>query len=306
MELTNIGIGLAFLAGIASFLSPCVFALVPAYIGYLGGRSVAHTSGEGVNRWQTLSHAIFFVLGFSLVFIILGVTTSVIGGWLYDMRVWLARIGGIVVIIFGVHMTGLVRIPFLEIDLRVHSAPARNRGYLSSLLMGIFFSAGWSPCVGPILGTILTLVLNGASISYSVILLSAYSLGLGIPFLFAAMQISLIAHVIRRYGKLMRAVEIFMGVVLIMVGGLLFSGQFVRLASLGTFFSSYDELALGRLLFAIFFSLLILAILPAMIAARKGRNFWDWWFFGIGLFPVALIMAVLLESTIPQVHEEAK
>lgn len=304
MDITNISIGLAFLAGIASFLSPCVFALVPAYIGYLGGRAVAYAEKGHTNRWLTLSHAIFFVLGFSLIFISLGATTSIIGGWLYSMRVWLARLGGGIVIAFGVHMTGLVRIPFLEADLRVHSTPARQRGYLSSLLMGIFFSAGWSPCVGPILGAILTLALSGGSVTQGVLLLSAYSLGLAIPFLFAATQVSLVTKVIRRYSSIMRAVEILMGIVLIFVGVLLFSGRFERLASLGSFFSSYDELILGRLLLFIFLGLLVLALFPAMIASKKGRNFWEWWLFGIGLFPLALIMAILIKQVAQQSKQE--
>ncbi|MEJ2599208.1 MAG: cytochrome c biogenesis protein CcdA, partial [Anaerolineales bacterium] len=151
----NLSIGLAFLAGLASFLSPCVFSLVPAYIGYLGGRSAASAVGGKSNRWLTLRHGFAFVLGFSVVFIILGVATSALGGLLFNLRTWLARIGGIVVIIFGLHMTGIFRIPFLEYDLRPQTAPDRNRGYLASALMGVFFSAGWSPCVGPVLGAIL-------------------------------------------------------------------------------------------------------------------------------------------------------
>ena len=165
MEIANIGVGLAFLAGLASFLSPCVFALVPAYVGYLGGRSVASARGGKANQWVAFSHGIAFVLGFSMVFIALGVATSALGGLLYDCIVWLARIGGVVVIIFGLHMTGPLRIRFLEYDLRPHSTP-RPQPWLSGLFSdGVFFSAGWAPCVGPILGAILTLSLNGGSVS---------------------------------------------------------------------------------------------------------------------------------------------
>lgn len=296
MDFANVGIGIAFLAGLASFLSPCVFSLVPAYVGYLGGRSVATTAAGKGSRWLTLSHGLAFVLGFSVIFISLGLAASAIGGLLYNLRNWLATIGGIVVIIFGIHMTGLFRIPFLEYDLRPQTAPDRQRGYLASFLMGIFFSAGWSPCVGPILGSILTLSMSGGSITQGLLLLSAYSAGLAIPFLIASTQISLVTTVIRRYGKVMRYIEILMGILLILVGLLLLSGRFEQLASLGSFFGIYDEVALGRILLIAFVALTVLGLIPAFIASRKGRNFFDWWFFGASLFPVALPMAIFLKS----------
>ncbi len=294
MDLANIGLSLAFIAGLASFFSPCVFALVPAYVGYLGGRSAA-VSDTGNSRWIAFSHGLAFVLGFSTVFILLGVATSALGGVLYDLRTWLARIGGIVVIIFGIHMTGLVRIPFLEYDLRPQSMPDRNRGYLASALMGVFFSAGWSPCVGPILGAILTLSLSGGSITQGVILLTAYSAGLAIPFLIASVQIDLVTNAIRKHGKTMHYIEVGMGVLLIIIGVMLFTGRFERLASLGSFFGTFDELVLGRYLFIIILALVVLGLIPAYVASKKGRKFIDWWFFGAGLFPIALPMAIYIK-----------
>lgn len=291
MGAMNITIGLAFLAGLASFLSPCVFSLVPAYIGYLGGRSAASAVGGKGNRWTTLSHGVAFVLGFSIVFVLLGVATSALGGVLFNLRTWLAKIGGIVVIIFGLHMTGIIRIPFLEYDLRPQSTPDRSRGYLASALMGVFFSAGWSPCVGPVLGAILTLSFNGGSVLTGVQLLSAYSAGLAIPFLVASTQIGLVTTVIRRYGKIMRYVEIVMGAILIIVGIMLFMGRFEQLASLNSFFGPIDELVVGRYLLFGFIALTLLGLIPAAIASKKGRNFYDWWFFGAGLFPIALVAA---------------
>jgi cytochrome c-type biogenesis protein len=177
MDLSNITVGLAFLAGLASFLSPCVFSLVPAYIGYLGGRAAGGEANAN-NRWVTFSHGLAFVLGFSFVFIFLGLAVAAAGHFLYDLRFWLAKIGGFVVIIFGLHMIGVFRIPFLEYDVRVHTLPNPKWGYLSSALMGVFFSAGWSPCVGPVLGAILTLALNGGDLILGAKLLTAYSAGL--------------------------------------------------------------------------------------------------------------------------------
>ncbi|MGW8249178.1 MAG: cytochrome c biogenesis CcdA family protein [Anaerolineales bacterium] len=236
MAFANIGLGLAFLAGMASFLSPCVFSLVPAYVGYLGGRTIASDKGDlKADRWTAFSHGLAFVLGFSVVFITLGVTASAIGGLFYDARDWIAKIGGVVVVIFGLHLTGIIRIPFLEYDLRAQTTPDRNRGYLASAMMGVFFSAGWSPCVGPVLGAILTLAINGGSISQGVGLLTAYSLGLAIPFLVAALGIGWVTAILRRYGKLMRYVEIGMGVVLIIVGVMLFLGTFQQLSRFGFF-----------------------------------------------------------------------
>jgi cytochrome c-type biogenesis protein len=237
MGTVNIGLGLAFVAGLASFLSPCVFSLVPAYIGYLGGRSAATAQSEqaGDNRWIAFSHGLAFVGGFSVVFILLGIATSTIGGFLYDYRVWLERIGGVVVVVFGLHMTHILRIPFLEYDLRPQNQPDRQRGYVSSALMGVFFSAGWSPCTGPVLGAILTISLSGGSVSQGASLLTAYSAGLAIPFLIAALGVGWVATILRRYGKVMLYAEIVMGVILIIVGAMLFFGIFQRLAQFGPF-----------------------------------------------------------------------
>lgn len=235
MVSSDVSIGLAFLAGLASFLSPCVFSLVPAYVGYLGGRSATTKLDEQLDHWFTFSHGLAFVIGFSIVFIILGVAASSLGGVLYTLRTWLAKIGGIIVIIFGIHMTGVYRIPFLEYDLRPKTIPDRRRGYLSSMLMGIFFSAGWSPCVGPVLGAILTLAFNSGSTIHGVQLLSAYSAGLGVPFLLAALGIGWVTKILQRYGKIMLYIEKAMGVLLIVVGIFLFLGIFEQMARFGFF-----------------------------------------------------------------------
>jgi cytochrome c-type biogenesis protein len=237
MDIANVSVGLAFLAGLASFLSPCVFALVPAYIGYLSGRSLAMAGGgtQQSNRWITFTHGLAFVIGFSVVFVILGVAVSGIGGILFSMREWLTKIGGVIVVVFGLHMLGIIHIPFLEYDLRPQNSPDRSRGYLSSAMMGVFFSAGWSPCVGPVLGAILTLALNGGSISQGATLLTAYSAGLAIPFLAASLGVEWVTNILRNHGRVMQFATKGMGVFLIAIGVMLFLGTFEYFARFGFF-----------------------------------------------------------------------
>ena len=235
LTLSPYWVGISALAGLLSFLSPCVLALVPAYIGYLSGRSVS-SSGEVVtNRWATFSHGVAFVVGFSIVFVLLGAAASVIGVILYDLRTWLARIGGVVVIIFGLHTMGVITIPFLNYDTRRQVQPNPGLGYLSSALMGVFFSAGWAPCVGPVLGAVLTLALSSARITEGVILLSAYSFGLAIPFLLAALGIGRATELMRKYSNVVRYISIITGIILVIVGALLLTGKLEQLARFGFF-----------------------------------------------------------------------
>ena len=230
----NTTIWLALAAGIFSFLSPCVLALVPAYVGYLGGRA-AGGEVNGSQRLVTVLHGAFFVLGFSVIFILFNIISFGIGRALYDFQVWLARIGGFVIIIFGLHMLGVFRIPFLEYDTRVQQMPDRRWGFLSSSLMGVFFAAGWSPCVGPVLGAIMTLAATGNSLPNAVGLGVAYSAGLGIPFLLAALGITWVTTILRKYGQVMRWTEILMGGLLVIVGVLMMFGQSILFA---TFFNN--------------------------------------------------------------------
>ena len=229
MLIANVTVGLAFIAGIASFLSPCVLSLVPAYIGYLSGRAAGGEAGDN-QRLVTFLHGVFFVLGFSVVFIVFNIIGFGLGRVFYDFQIWLGRIGGFIIIIFGLHMIGVFRIPFLEYDLRVQRVPDRGMGYLSSSLMGVFFSAGWSPCVGPVLGAIIMLSATRASLVQAVGLGAAYSAGLAIPFLLAALGITWVTTILRRYGRLMRWVEIAMGILLVVVGGMLIFGVFSLIA----------------------------------------------------------------------------
>ena len=301
MDISGVTTSIAFFAGIASFLSPCVFALVPAYVGYLSGRSAAGTrAGETQSTLRTLAHGLAFVLGFSVVFTLLGLGAAFLGSLFVGINLWLPRIGGIIIIVFGLHMTGIIRISLLDYDLRPQNRVDQNRGYLSSAMMGVFFSAGWSPCVGPILGLILTFAINGGDPALGFRLLAAFSAGLGIPFLLAATQVGWVTETLRKYGRAMHYVEIAMGVFMILIGVLLFIGQFERITGVlatETFFA-FDptgEADLGRWIIFGLLGLIAAALVPAWIAKTKGRNFLQWWFFSIGLFPIALPAAFLIK-----------
>lgn len=240
----DLSFGLAFVAGVASFISPCVLSLVPAYVGYLSSRSVAVNGQVSETRLGTLAHGLAFVLGFSAVFIGLGLTASAVGALLYDLQPVLVRVGGIVVIVFGLHTMGVIHIPFLEYDTRRQQAPDRRLGYLSSALMGVFFSAGWAPCVGPVLGAVLTMALSADGIARGGWLLTAYSLGLGVPFLLAAAGIGSVSELLRRYGRYLRYVSIATGALLVFVGVLLFTDSmavFARWAPLTEFQTAVDN-----------------------------------------------------------------
>lgn len=247
MNPSDLSFGLAFVAGVASFVSPCVLSLVPAYVGYLSSRAVTAADGpagpSAESRWGTLAHGLAFVLGFSLVFIGLGLTASAVGSVLFDLKPLLVRLGGIVVVVFGLHTMGVIHIPFLEYDTRRQQAPDRRLGYLSSALMGVFFSAGWAPCVGPVLGAVLTLALNSDGVARGGWLLTAYSIGLGIPFLLAAAGIGSVSEMLRRYGRYLRYVSIVTGLLLVFIGILLFTDSlafFSRLAPLTEFQQAID------------------------------------------------------------------
>jgi cytochrome c-type biogenesis protein len=230
MDPDSITIGLAALAGLASFLSPCVLALVPAYVGYLSGWSVSPSGEVMESRWMTFRHGVAFVFGFSLVFIAMGMAASAIGALLFDSRQWIARIGGVAIILFGLHTMGVIRIPFLDFDSRRQYRPNPSLGLLSSVLMGIFFSAGWSPCIGPVLGAVLGIAASSASVARGALLLSAYSVGMAIPFLLAALGIGRITELLRRHTKAIRVLSIITGVILVIIGVMLLTGTLHLLA----------------------------------------------------------------------------
>lgn len=228
----NVSIGLVFLAGIVSFLSPCVLPILPGYLTYLAARSSGQETRQ-VSRLQVIFHGLAFVAGFSIVFITLGATASAIGRFLYAYREWITRVGGVMIVFFGLQISGWLQIPFLGIEFRKHAEPDPRLGYTSSFLMGVFFSAGWTPCVGPTLGIVLTIAGTSASISKGIFLLALYSLGLGLPFIITALAIDRIGSWIRRMTKLMRYITVSAGIFLVAVGILLILG---RLNFLGIIF----------------------------------------------------------------------
>jgi cytochrome c-type biogenesis protein len=318
----DVTIGLAFIAGLISFISPCVLPLVPAYIGYMGGRMTKQIAQTGSapsglrKRFGTLTHGVFFVLGFTLFFVVFGLLTTAavssltsLGVTEADVRAGIARVGGTVVILFGLHIMGalnrvftvlqkqaerLDRNPYgnlisalvgialvgalywllveswfltlvavliftqvfrdalrtdtpgafwssiitriqtvLYVDTRRQSQVQSQYGYMGSMFMGVVFSAGWTPCIGPIYGAVLTLASTGGSISKAGVLLTAYSLGLGIPFLLTAAALDQAQGLFRRLQRNMRIIEAVSGAFLVLIGVLVFSGQLERLTQEG-------------------------------------------------------------------------
>lgn len=246
MPPTDVSVGAAFVAGLLSFLSPCVLPLVPVYVGYLSGTTVAEAAAW---RWRTLAHAAAFVGGFSAVFVALGSLAGLAGylltlesgplgtvGQLLDglnrAVPWLARLGGAVLVVLGLHLSGLVRIPLLYREVRLGSAQGRRGGLGASTLVGMIFAAGWTPCVGPYLMAILWLASSAGTVARGAMLLAAYSLGMGLPFLAAGVALGAVAGALRRLNRYLNAVSILGGGLLVAVGLLLLAGRFQWLNAL--------------------------------------------------------------------------
>jgi len=233
MNPSQVSVLLAVGAGLLSFLSPCVLPLIPGFIGYLGSASV-RAEGQ-VPWWRTFLHALAFVLGFTAVFVVLGASAGSLGALLYDYLPWIQRIGGVLLILMGLHTIGLLKIPFLFQEKRVHFVGRPELGYLSSFLLGIFFSAGWTPCVGPILASILLLASQEQTAARGAFLLAAYSLGLGIPFLAVGAAFGPLSGWLRRLNRHLNLVSIISGLFLIVVGLLILTDSLRLLAAYGGF-----------------------------------------------------------------------
>ncbi len=217
---------LAFLAGLLSFLSPCVLPLIPSYVGFLTGLTLEELE---VRRGTALAHALWFVAGFSLIFIALGATASAFGVLLLRSQVWIGRIGGGVVILFGLYLLGVLRPALLMRERKVQLAH-KPLGYLGSAFVGVTFGAAWTPCIGPILGAILTLAAAQASVGHGAALLTAYSAGLALPFVVTALALDRFLAWFQRFRPYLVWVERIAGGLLILLGLLLVTDRFTLLA----------------------------------------------------------------------------
>lgn len=221
--------GLAFLAGLVSFVSPCVLPLVPAYLSLLTGESLEQLRDDRRSATRALPHAIAFIAGFSVVFILLGLTASVFGALLGENRRLIAEIGGVVIILLGLQMMGMIRpIPIFMRDLRAQVVHER-RTLVASAIVGIAFAAGWTPCIGPILAAILALASQQHN-GVAAFLLLCYSLGLAVPFLVVAVAIDAILPVLARLRPALGAIEFAAGAFLVMVGFVLANDAFLNIA----------------------------------------------------------------------------
>jgi cytochrome c-type biogenesis protein len=221
-------VAVAFLAGLLSFLSPCVLPLVPSYLSFITGMSGA--AEMGARRHLALLHAALFVVGFSLIFIALGATATALGRLLNTYQHWLERVGGLLIILFGLYTLGVLKIAVLSREARVQLAD-KPLGFLGSVLAGAAFGAGWTPCIGPILGSILLYTSTRADLSQGLALLGAYSLGLAVPFLVAAWALDAFLRWFQRFRRYIGWVERVAGVLLIVVGLLLLTGSFTLLSA---------------------------------------------------------------------------
>ncbi|GAB4559714.1 MAG: cytochrome c biogenesis protein CcdA [Anaerolineae bacterium] len=224
MDTANVSVALALFAGILSFLSPCVLPLAPAYVGYLSGTAIVDERiSSPPSRWRTFIHAVGFVLGFSAVFVALGASVGLIGYTLYGYMPVLQKIGGVLLVIFGLHQMGLIRVRALYRELR-WQMPARWRlGYASSVLVGVFFGAGWTPCIGVTLSSILMLAANEATVGRGALLLSVYSAGLGIPFLLMGLGLHRVSGWLQHVNRRMRIVSVVSGLFLIGMGFIVYT-----------------------------------------------------------------------------------
>ena len=227
--MTSVGLGVALMAGVLSFLSPCVLPLVPSYLSFVTGMSLEDLQ-EGVDRRATLIHSLLFVAGFSLIFILLGASASFLGVFLKHYELWIARIGGVVIIILGLHLLGVFRITALMRERRIHVSD-KPVGYLGTIGVGAAFGAGWAPCIGPVLGGILSLAGTQGTVWAGVGLLSVYSMGLAIPFLLSALALDSFLKAFSRFRTLLPIVEKASGVMLIVLGLLLVTGSFTILSA---------------------------------------------------------------------------
>ncbi|NPD13725.1 cytochrome c biogenesis protein CcdA [Xinfangfangia sp. D13-10-4-6] len=233
IDLFDAGLGpaafVALVAGVLSFLSPCVLPVVPPYLAYMGGISMGEMrdggAAGGQARRRIILPALFFVMGLSVIFLLLGFTMSAFGAFFLQNQERFAQVAGIVIIVFGLHFTGILRIPLLDREARL-DAGDRGGSALGAFVLGLAFAAGWTPCIGPQLGTILSLAAQEGSVSRGTFLLGVYAVGLGLPFLISALFIERAMGVMNRLKRHMKWIERSMGALLLIVGVMMLTGAF--------------------------------------------------------------------------------
>ena len=237
----SLGVAISFTAGLLSFLSPCVLPLIPSYVTFMTGMSLEDVTRA---RRTAVIHALLFILGFTLVFLTLGATATVLGRLLLAQRMWIARIGGALVILFGLYLLGVFNIGVFARERRFHITD-KPLGYLGTVVVGIAFGAGWTPCIGPILGGILTYTATQADLRRGLVLLFAYSMGLALPFFLAAIAVERFIGFFQRVRPRLIWANRFAGALLVVVGVLMMTNY---LAILSGFLQSFTpELLKKRL-----------------------------------------------------------
>jgi cytochrome c-type biogenesis protein len=227
MENTTFGLLVSFTAGLLSFLSPCVLPLIPSYVTFITGLSLDEVQQA---RRTALVHSLLFIAGFTLIFLALGATATTVGRGLLAYRDWISRVGGVLVIAFGLYLLGAFNVGLLARERRVHLA-TKPVGYLGTVLVGVAFGAGWTPCIGPILGSILIYTSSSADLAHGLMLLLMYSLGLAVPFLVASLAINSFLTAFARFRRHLVWVSRVGGVLLVAIGLLLLTDYFTILAS---------------------------------------------------------------------------
>ena len=227
-ETATLGLAIAFTAGLLSFLSPCVLPLIPSYVTFVTGLSLEDVQHA---RRTALVHSLLFILGFTLIFLALGAGATLLGSLMLRHRDWISRVGGVLVILFGLYMLGAFNPAFLARERRLHLAN-KPLGYVGTVLVGIAFGAGWTPCLGPILAGILTYTMSDAHLDRGLMLLGSYSMGLAVPFLASSLAINHFLALFQRFRRHLAWVTRISGVLLIVVGLLLVTNYFTILASM--------------------------------------------------------------------------
>ena len=241
----NVGIVTAFLFGLLSFISPCVLPIVPGYLSFISGVSfeeMQNSENRARVRNRILLNSAFFVMGFSVVFISLGASATFIGQFLHNQISLISKIAGVVIIIFGLHMIGVFKIPFLNYEKRFHTE-GKKLGLVGAFVVGLAFAFGWTPCIGPILAAILAIASQQDSVGEGILLLSSYSLGLGIPFLITGLSLSAFYNAFNKFKRHLHTVEVVGGVMLVAVGALIMTNYLTVLSGyLARWFPFLNEL----------------------------------------------------------------